>query len=117
MSAPRCDGCRFWTATSMKLVTQPDYVIGRCSQVWQDTYAKHSCHRFQARVVTPIDVVLFCPACKAQHIDAPEPETGWTNPPHKSHRCHSCGHIWRAADVPTNGVRQAQTRGEKDTAL
>lgn len=64
---------------------------------------------------SPVDAVLFCPACKAQHIDAPEPENGWTNPPHKSHLCHACGAIWRPADVPTNGVRHAITRGEKDT--
>lgn len=70
----------------------------------------------------PIDVVLFCPVCKEQHIDAAEVlkhsgEIGpaWTNPPHKSHLCHHCGAIWRPADVPTNGVRRAKTRGAKDT--
>lgn len=54
----------------------------------------------------PLDAVLFCPApgCGVQHIDAPEPERGWTNPPHKSHLCHACGHIWRPAAYPTNGV-------------
>lgn len=30
----------------------------------------------------PIPMLLFCPRCEHQHIDAPEPETGWTNPPH-----------------------------------
>src|SRR5574340_600312 len=24
---------------------------------------------------------------------------GWDNPPHRSHLCHGCGHIWRPADV------------------
>lgn len=47
--------------------------------------------------------------------DAPEPENGWTNPPHKSHLCHGCGCVWRPADVPTNGVAQAETRAERDT--
>ena len=28
----------------------------------------------------------------------------WLNPPHKSHRCHSCNHVWRPFDYPTNGV-------------
>lgn len=85
-----------------------------------------------AYVSKPIDVVLFCPACREQHIDAPEdwdpsdhPDAGggkmnplakpWSNPPHKSHLCHHCRHIWRAADVPTNGVRQPRTRGTRDT--
>jgi hypothetical protein len=65
----------------------------------------------------PVDVVLFCPACLAQHIDAPEPETGWTNPAHKSHLCSVCGEIFRPADVPTNGIAlsQVKTRGERDT--
>ncbi len=64
---------------------------------------------------TPIDVMLFCPKCGRQHIDAPEPETGWTNPPHKSHLCHGCGTIWRPADVPTNGVAAIATSGKADT--
>lgn len=97
----------------------------------------------------PIDMVLFCPACGVQHIDAakvseidfdsmpdapnlgmvpPEelPEryqalkdwesANWTNPPHRSHLCHGCGHIWRPADVPTNGVQAIKTRGEADSA-
>jgi len=65
--------------------------------------------------VRPIDVMLFCPVCHAQHVDAPEPESGWTNPPHKSHLCHNCGTVWRPADVQTNGVASAKTRGDKDT--
>mgnify|MGYP001619082560 CR=1 FL=1 len=64
----------------------------------------------------PIDVVLFCPNCKTQHVDRPEPQVcvcghrlsghelepdctmcthcvcgefcvAWDNPPHKSHLC------------------------------
>lgn len=92
-------------------------------------------------LMKPVDVVLFCPKCKAQHIDAPEPQCGshvfemycrrpkhhtgpcstaderaaWENPPHKSHMCHNCGIIWRPADVPTNGVAIARTVGDKDT--
>lgn len=65
--------------------------------------------------MNPIDVVLFCPVCKTQHIDAPEPDSGWTNPAHKSHLCHNCGFIWRPADVPTNGVTAATTRGANNT--
>ncbi|WP_175777479.1 helix-turn-helix domain-containing protein [Burkholderia anthina] len=88
----------------------------------------------------PIDMLLFCPKCGVQHIDAPEPfapvgrcecagpdecetcesnraafEEIWHNPPHRSHLCHACGTIWRPADVPTNGVGSTQTRGNVDT--
>lgn len=69
----------------------------------------------EAASMTPIDMVLYCPACGVQHIDAPEP--GWSNPPHRSHRCHGCGHIWRPADVPTNGVAAVKTKGKNDSAL
>lgn len=76
----------------------------------------------------PINMVLFCPACGVQHIDAPEPRDPglgsdlddverWTNPPHRSHLCASCGHIWRPADVPTNGVAAVETKGKNDSAL
>lgn len=76
----------------------------------------------------PIDMVLYCPNCGKQHIDAPEPgklisggpnagrvRAGWNNPTHRSHLCHSCGCIWRPADVPTNGVAHIETKGKADT--
>lgn len=69
----------------------------------------------RADLQAPIDVVLHCPRCRAQHIDVPEPERGWTNPPHRSHLCHACGLIWRPADVCTNGVKTPSTRGRRDT--
>lgn len=54
----------------------------------------------------PIDMVLHCPKCGLQHIDEPDERSpGWTNPPHKSHLCHGCLLVWRAADIPTNGVK------------
>lgn len=76
----------------------------------------------------PIDMVLHCPRCHLQHIDAPEPSImamdgamfggdwpgRWTNPPHRSHLCHGCGYIWRPADVPTNGVAAIKTMGKAD---
>lgn len=62
----------------------------------------------------PIDVVLFCPMCCVQHIDRPEASSGWTNPPHKSHFCSTCGCVWRPADVATNGVAVAASRGKSD---
>lgn len=71
-------------------------------------------------VSKPIDMVLHCPDCGVQHIDAPDrnpelEETPWTNPPHRSHLCHACGCIWRPADAPTNGVKAVKTTGKSDT--
>ena len=63
---------------------------------------------------SPIDMLLFCPICGEQHVDAPQPEKNWDNPPHRSHECQFCGHVWRPADVPTNGVIKIQTKGERD---
>lgn len=95
--------------------------------------------RVEEAETKPIDMVLYCPNCGEQHVDAPEPhckmgvecdESGccyaemngapdrcerWTNPPHRSHLCHSCGTIWRPADVPTNGVTEIKTQGKADS--
>lgn len=60
----------------------------------------------------PIDMMLWCPKCGFQHVDAAEGE--WTNPPHKSHLCHNCTHIWRPAEVFTNGVQDV-SRGTNDS--
>ena len=79
----------------------------------------------------PVDLLLYCPNCGAQHIDEAKPDvcetcgnpgpecacstfTAWLNPPHKSHRCNSCNHVWRPADVPTNGVAAIQSKGQRD---
>ena len=95
--------------------------------------------------VAPIDMVLHCPNCGLQHIDkADEPRRlpngnvahgcelcdgedectcpgsrprWWTNPPHRSHLCRGCGHIWRPADVPTNGVAAVKTKGKADSPI
>jgi rubredoxin len=66
-------------------------------------------------LTVPIDMVLHCPNCGAQHIDAAT--EAWRNPPHRSHLCHACGHIWRPADVPTNGVAAVKTRGKNDSPI
>lgn len=88
----------------------------------------------------PIDMILHCPKCGLQHIDKDNSddlriqaaELGidregdrecerwiedreWLNPPHRSHLCHGCGHIWRPADVPTNGVKDITTKGKADS--
>ena len=73
----------------------------------------------------PIDMVLYCPNCGMQHIDGPEvtldkciySDPDWDNPPHRSHKCDGCGHIWRPADVPTNGVAEVKTKGKADSPI
>lgn len=62
----------------------------------------------------PIPMLLFCPVCATQHIDAPQPKKGWSNPSHRSHECQKCGHVWRPADVPTTGVAAIETKGQRD---
>lgn len=65
----------------------------------------------------PIDMVLYCPGCHMQHIDEIDPvnNPGWDNPPHTSHKCLSCGLVFRPADVETNGVHRLKTEGKTDT--
>lgn len=75
-------------------------------------------------------MVLYCPNCGLQHIDAPKLGSygltcdgngvptevpDWTNPPHRSHLCTDCGCIWRPCDVPTEGVESIATEGKADT--
>lgn len=88
-------------------------------------------HLSQPAERDPIPMILYCPLCGTQHIDAPETHhldleldragmdssysASWNNPPHRSHLCHSCGAIWRPADVPTVGVARIETRGKADT--
>lgn len=78
--------------------------------------------------LSPIKMILFCPACGVQHLDKPDThdeaadkmlagQAPWDNPPHRSHLCHGCGHIWRPADVPTEGVAAIATQGKADSPL
>lgn len=87
----------------------------------------------EANAPTPVNMVLPCPRCGELHIDAPEvtndpgrmsadaldagavEEEVWSNPPHRSHLCHTCGLVWRPADVPTNGVDHVRTSGKNDS--
>lgn len=71
-----------------------------------DQYFKHE------PAADPVDMLLFCPNCTEQHIDAPHGT--WTNPPHKTHECQRCGYRWRPSDVPTNGVASIKTSGSTD---
>lgn len=72
-------------------------------------------HAELVKACGPVDMLLYCPSCGLQHVDAPDERTpDWNNPPHKSHLCHGCGYIWRTADVPTNGVKTLKTAGKAD---
>src|SRR4051812_11300335 len=71
-----------------------------------------------------IDMLLFCPRCQKQHIDAADTKkkykngchdswggesggenpAGWTTPPHATHTCRYCGLLWRPSNANTNGV-------------
>jgi hypothetical protein len=88
---------------------------------WQDDDTFHKIVRATLAHFSPtrpIDMILFCPACGLQHVDEPDERTvGWENPPHRSHLCHGCGHIWRPADVPTNGVKAIKTVGKADSPI
>jgi hypothetical protein len=119
-------------------------VGGPGSPVRRDAAEKAVTVRTTLRALgAPVDMVLHCPVCHAQHVDEAEsecaacqgiglrsyPENGgldmacepcgatgrWLNPPHRSHLCHVCGCIWRPADVATNGVAEIATRGGADT--
>lgn len=64
---------------------------------------------------SPVPLLLFCPECNVQHVDAPDERTpGWTNPPHRSHLCHACGHVWRPADIATTGIAALTSKGASD---
>lgn len=65
----------------------------------------------------PLPMVLTCPRCRTQHVDKPEPEINWANPPHRSHKCGTCGLVWRPADVETVGVESVKTVGKNDSAV
>jgi hypothetical protein len=52
----------------------------------------------------PIDMILYCAECGMQHIDKPDPENNWLNPPHREHLCGYCGHLWTPSLRRTNGV-------------
>lgn len=48
----------------------------------------------------PIAMILFCPGCHEQHVDADAPRRR-----HHTHLCDSCGHEWKPSHAATMGVR------------
>lgn len=49
----------------------------------------------------PIPMLIYCPMCKARHIDEGE----FATKSHHTHACQTCGHVWRPAVVATVGVQ------------
>jgi hypothetical protein len=96
--------------------------------VLRDCLTNFANNILNAQKTIPIDMVLLCPKCHRKHIDKPDPLSckncgrlisshgkeenilpcdtpePWINGPHKKHRCLDCGHVWKPANVPTNGV-------------
>lgn len=49
----------------------------------------------------PLPMLLFCPMCRARHVDRGE----FATKPHHTHACQTCGHCWRPAVAHTVGVQ------------
>ena len=49
---------------------------------------------------TPIPMLIWCPMCKARHLDVGE----FATKVHHTHSCQNCGLTWRPAVTPTVGV-------------
>lgn len=49
----------------------------------------------------PVEMLLYCPECKARHYD----EGIWRKKHHHTHACQHCGFVWRPAVCNTVGVK------------
>lgn len=52
-------------------------------------------------MTSPIPMLLWCPECRARHIDVGE----FVTKVHHTHACQTCGVVWRPAVEPTVGVQ------------
>lgn len=117
------------TARLTGWVASIDKAIRKLEERWRaDSGTAADLAEIREYLAKPIPMILFCPECGFQHIDEPNESTTWanndhppatagepwTNPPHRSHLCEQCGHIWRPADVATEGVREIRTKGTAD---
>ena len=84
----------------------------KCGELHVDRATPEVCetcgHMEHMHDLTVSSLCCSQPACECLAFKA------WLNPPHKSHRCGNCNFVWRPADVPTNGVAHAKTKGEND---
>lgn len=108
------------------LITDLDGLSRHSDAPWLEAVCDRAIAQLRAPIAQrePIPMILHCPKCGLQHIDAREntdqplyadEPTPWDNPPHKSHLCHGCGFIWRPCDLPTNGVATIATKGKNDS--
>jgi hypothetical protein len=58
---------------------------------------------------------LFCEKSQDHQGNCGMIAAPWKNPPHRSHKCRVCNHIWRPCDFETVGVQNINTRGKADT--
>ncbi len=63
-------------------------------------------YRALEKLARPVPMLLFCPQCGAQHVDAPT--ATWDNPPHRTHECQACKYLWRPSNTATTGVRDEE---------
>lgn len=55
----------------------------------------------KAAIEAPLELLIFCPVCKEQHID----EGKFAKEPHKIHACQFCGLGFAVSKHPSVGVR------------
>jgi len=67
----------------------------------EDSTAVESAGSAKTKPSEPIPMLLWCPECKARHVDA----GAFKTKVHHTHSCQACGHTWRPAVVPTVGVQ------------
>lgn len=108
--------CNDWKE-NMHLIDAPrSYLAARNPGTWDYTGRQFVfcpwCAKLLESEPAPIDILLYCPLCSVQHID--KESKSWSNPPHKTHECQNCGHLWRPSDVPTNGIAEIKTKGKRD---
>jgi predicted RNA-binding Zn-ribbon protein involved in translation (DUF1610 family) len=55
----------------------------------------------EAAPAKPTPMIMYCPMCKARHVDKGKFEKKL----HHTHACQKCGHVWRPAIEHTVGVQ------------
>lgn len=90
--------------TMTRLTDSPENPWGKPGRDYSAEYEVTSepLYKGAALPVDPVPVTIFCPRCRAPHIDEGE----WaTTRRHKTHQCQGCGYEWRPFPFPTVGVR------------
>lgn len=104
----------FLLATAIAEAAQKAGILNRDCQSLSGPQLLLLCDDLATMATAPVNLLLFCPNCGLQHIDAPNIEKAWDNPPHRSHECQRCFYTWRPSDRFTNGITAIDTAGAKD---